>query len=326
LDSIEKNKDLRHRKSLQCVNLLKSFFINPSVSLEFLSEQLKAASSSKGSDSATKEAEILKGWVSFWLRQLGAKNEESKNNAVLFQQELHGRLVAAEKADADCKLGTQEKIIQFNVVLLKLVKERPGNSLRGKKMVLQNYMLNKMYSNGDAFNEYFKFLQTKVRNSETISCMNYYLNEIEALAQSGILPSGKGKKNNLRGSSKSKQLKKEQDKLRVKILKYLLNLYGASTNWKTLLATEEIANARGNPEIKKEIKSNDEINIKNFQKGLYERIINTIFKSIKFLASSKSASQAQDSNEKKVNGNGHKASHDSKASGKKFLFLQKSKP
>jgi hypothetical protein len=92
------------------------------------------------------------------------------------------------------------------------------------------------------------------------------------------------------------------------------------------LATEEIANARGNPEIKKEIKSNDEINIRNFQKGLYERIINTIFKSIKFLASSKGASQAQDSNEKKVNGNGHKASNDSKASGKKFLFLQKSKP
>lgn len=127
------------------------------MTLDFLSEILQAAISGKSSEAYGKEAEILKGWLCFWLRQLGAKNEESKNNAILFQQELHARLVSEEKKDQEAKTGVQEKIIKFNVLLLKLVKEKPGNALRGKKMVLQNYMLNKMYSNSDAFNEYFTF-------------------------------------------------------------------------------------------------------------------------------------------------------------------------
>jgi len=137
--------------------------------------------------------------------------------------------------------------------------------------------------------------------------MNYYLNEIEALAQSGIFDKQKGKKKFSKGS-KSKSFRKEQDKLRVKVLKYLLNLYGASANWKSFLGCEEIANPKGNSEIKQEIKSNDEINIKKFQQGLYERIINTIFKSIKFLASDKGPNDTSEGN---LNGNGHKSSQDS---------------
>jgi len=70
---------------------------------------------------------------------------------------LHGRLVSEEKKSLEAKTDVSEKIIKFNVLLLKLVKEKPGNALRGKKMVLQNYMLNKMYSNSDAFTEYFTF-------------------------------------------------------------------------------------------------------------------------------------------------------------------------
>lgn len=150
--------------------------------------------------------------------------------------------------------------------------------------------------------------------------MNYYLNEIEALAQSGIFEKSKGKKKSSKGN-KNKVLKKEQDKLRVKVLKYFLNLYAVSANWKSFLGAEEIVNAKGNSEIRKEIKSNDEINIKKFQQGLYERIINTIFKSIKFLATDKSSNQ--DTSAKNLVGNGHKASHDSNTSGNQEFEKEK---
>jgi len=39
-----------------------------------------------------------------------------------------------------------------------------------------------------------------------------------------------------------------------------------------------------NNALRKDVKENAELNIKTFQKGLYDRVINTIFKSINFLS------------------------------------------
>jgi len=75
------------------------------------------------------------------------------------------------------------------------------------------------------------------------------------------------------------KLKKQQDKLRKKVLKYFLSLYSDAVNWSKLLSNKALEN---NSSLKNEIKNGDGNSISTFQKGLYERIINTIFKSIKF--------------------------------------------
>jgi len=193
LESIQKNKELRHKKSLQLINLLSAFFKNTKLSLENLSEllknafeNLKTSGNTEFNEENTKKekntSEILKEWLSFWLKQLGAKNEETKNNAMLFQKNLLDRLVYEEKKESEepKKQENLENIIVFSIYWLKFMKNRPSHTLRGKKMVLTNYMLNKMYNNSSAWNEYFTYLKSKVKTSETISSVNFYLNEIEA--------------------------------------------------------------------------------------------------------------------------------------------------
>jgi len=117
------------------------------------------------------------------------------------------------------------------------------------------------------------------------------------LAQGGTFSSDKkkGKK------SASFELKKEQDKLRIKIVKYFLDIYADASAWKSLIDNESFR-ANDNTALKQEIKNN-ESNIKTFQKNLYDRIINIIFKSVKSLANCK---KSNDTNEQ--NGNSGDAS------------------
>lgn len=160
-------------------------------------------------------------------------------------------------------------------------------------------MLNKLYRNQAAWTEYFNFLKNKVRSSETISNANYYLNEIEALGQSGMFESINKKR---KRSKLTYELKKAQDKLRVKIIKYFLDIYADAGSWKSLTDSESFR-SHDNMALKTEIKNNDELNIKTFQKNLYDRIINTIFKSIKFLSTSKKSNDNDEPNGNNANSN-----------------------
>jgi len=211
--------------------------------MEYYNTLLKETVDSFNSKSTNEEANIMKQWLSFWLRQLGTKNEESKNNAIVFQQELFKRLTNEDNVidDENVKKGVSKKLQKmsnnnedlqrFIVYWLKCVKSKPGQNLRGKKMNLQQFMLNKLYANSAAWSEYYSFLLEKVKNSETISSVNFYLNEIEALGQSGIFENNQKKKksnNNLMTSD----LKKAQGKLRIKIVKYFIDLYGDCVSWK----------------------------------------------------------------------------------------------
>ena len=282
LESIKKDNLLRHRKSIQIISLLRSVFSQ--LSLSFINgifkEVLKGSVAKNEMDVEEQNLgkqdsnDVIKYWLQYWLKQFGSKNEDSKNNAILLQKDLTENL-SKNLTDEDEK--SDEEILKFTVNLLKFVKSKPTNPLRGKKMVLMNFLLNKLYQNEEAWNKYYFYLQQKLENSETVSSVNFYLNEIEAQSQAGQFESNKSAKE-IKAKAKGTLDRKTQDKLRFNATKYLLNIYGMAYNWKSLVPDFQV-----NAGIKEDIKNNDEVSFKTFQKGIYERIINILFKSIKFM-------------------------------------------
>jgi len=142
-------------------------------------ENMSLNRSSNNDDETKDHSGVMVPLLNFWLKQIsGAKNEESKASGILFQQEVCNRIVREEalisKLDDKTKASEEESIIKFIVYFLKCIKNKSGNNLRGKKMTLQNYMLNKLYHNQAAWTEYFNFLKDKVKNSTTIPNVNFY--------------------------------------------------------------------------------------------------------------------------------------------------------
>ena len=129
------------------------------------------------------------------------------------------------------------------------------------------FLCKNLYYDESMFNEYFEFLKEKIAKAESVSVVNFYLNEQETFAQAGIIQ----EKSNLKNIKE-----KKQDKMIFEILKYFLNMYGNCFSWKG-----QIKSHLNN--CSEDIENNDELILRNFSKNQFERTINIVNKSIKFL-------------------------------------------
>lgn len=155
--------------------------------------------------------DIMVNVLIFWLKNFSSKSKLTKESSRIVENRLN-----------ECLLTLEEKeVAELSVTLIKIIKWRPGNSLRGKKFGLVDALYSKIYQDDKNFEVVFDFFVNRAKSTDRASAVNFYLNEIMSLAQVPI--SAKALKDN-------KPLVKSVMAKRVKLFEFLVEIYVSSNS------------------------------------------------------------------------------------------------
>jgi hypothetical protein len=252
MDSVQKDKNQRQKKAFHLVNFIRAFMVNidPQVLLAMdISQSLAKQKSGQESFETASMSDIFVEMLTFWVRQFGNKNQESKRAATELDQALAQKIRATEKEISN----------KFCLFLLKILKNTPTNSLRGGDLKLMSTILGQLYQNEKSFQSYFNLLKGKVTESSKISELNFYLNELEHLGQISLTAKNHKELDNEKESS-----------LRCSVLKTLLDIYLHSENEASL---DKYFGSNNKLDWNEQ-----DLSFRKFRTKIFERILNMVFK------------------------------------------------
>jgi hypothetical protein len=252
MDSLQKNQNQRQKKAFHLVNFLRAFLINidPQILLEMdINQSLNRQKNNQEVGEAASMSDIFVDLLTFWAKQFGNKNAESKKAASELDHALADRVKGAEK----------EISTKFSLFLLKILKNTPTNSLRGGELKLMSTLLGLLYQDDKAFQAYFALLKGKLSECTKISELNFYLNELEHLGQISLT------------AKNHKEMDNEKEAtLRCSVLKTLLEIYLHSDS-------EASLDKYFGGSTKLDWNEQD-LSFRKFRTKVFERILNLVFK------------------------------------------------
>ena len=263
MDAIQKDKAQRQKKAFHLINFLRAFLenVDPQVLLSMdLEQSLSRTKVGTENGEAHTISDIFVDLLTFWVKQFGNKNSESKKASAEVDHTLAAKVKKSEKKVA----------LQLTFFLLKILKYHPTNSLRGGDLRLMQTLLGLLYQDDTSFTKYFNLLQTKIKTSSKISELNFYLNELEHLGQISL-----SAKNH-----KEMDIEREAN-LRCSVLKSLIEVYlhcGSEEEIQGYFSKE--SNLDWNEQ---------ELSFRKFRTKIFERILNMVFKREDNLLLTKSA-------------------------------------
>lgn len=201
--TLETAKENKQKKSFQLLVFLRYFLTNLSqtfiAQLDF-EDALKRSSNSGHEIDLT---DLIIHTMEYWMTQFKSKNKEARLGASYFEKEL--ARVVREGASAN-----------FAYLLLKIMRNRTTHNIKGKNFTIMQDCYSNLCLDLEIWDQYFDFIVERINESEKVSEINYYLNELESLAQHSL-----GAKN----FKSQKKLAKEISKRKIKIAKFLTKYY-----------------------------------------------------------------------------------------------------
>lgn len=252
MDNIQKDKAQRQKKAFHLICFLRAFLenVDPQVLLSMdLEQSLSRANIGTENGEPSTIADIFVDLLTFWVKQFGNKNPESKKASAELDHTLAAKVKGVDRSTA----------LQLTIFLLRILKFQPTNSLRGGDLKLMQTLLGYLYQDDASFNKYFSMLKDRIKSSSKISELNFYLNELEHLGQISL------------SAKHHKEMDSEREAtLRCTVLKSLINVYLHCETEK------DLHNYFG--EGSKLDWNEQELSFRKFRTKIFERILNTVFK------------------------------------------------
>lgn len=205
LSSIDNSKENIQKRAMHLVLFFAEIISNCGV--QFLEQFTQLPEAVKRMDSDASDDnnpnDILLKMFDFWAKHYNAKNSLSKQSA--------------KQVEVSLTKAIQDGITpQTSLGLLSVLKGKPGVSLKEKKHGLNETLIATLYKDDKAWTGYFETLKNKVKDSELISKVNFFLGEIAAFARVSF--TAKVIKND-------PEFTKKVVRKRTNILGYLLSVY-----------------------------------------------------------------------------------------------------